>query len=585
MRYRVPRGFGVLLAVCMAAACGNSTSSGVGAGSGGLGGATGAGGGGGGSAAGGASAKGGTGGAPATGGAGGASVKGGAGGASAKGGAGGASAKGGAGGAPATGGAGASGGTPATGGASATGGAPATGGTVGTGSSFPLALSSDHRTLVGHDGTPFPILGRASWFVISRPVADYQSYLANTLAKGYDAIELMIITHHPSGNNPPHDGNGDVPFTKRLDGGAWSGALTYGNIDNEAPDFTTPNETYWQFIDTFLATCESKGILVLMFPAYGGYQGNEEGWMAEVVANGPSRMTTYGSWIATRYKNRANIVWMAGGDLGTGSGSAGFTTAQSAAESALLTGITSVAGQLSTNFSAEWATESIGTDQTQFGALMTLNSIYSWSGQVASNGLRAYGHSPAEPAFLLEEPYDEEGPDGNDFNPSATQPVRRFQWWGWLSTIEGYMAGNGYVWPFVAPAWSAHLDTQGANDMAVLNAFIRSVSWWQLVPSGQGSMKTIVTAGAGTNTDPGYVAAAATPTGKLAVAYVPPAHTGSITVDLTVLSGTVRARWLNPTTGAYTMIASYPNTAKQAFTPPGDNGTGSSDWALVLDTP
>jgi hypothetical protein len=25
-------------------------------------------------------------------------------------------------------------------------------------------------------------------------------------------------------------------------------------------------------------------------------------------------------------------------------------------------------------------------------------------------------------------------PDGNGVNPSATQPVRRFQWWGWLST-------------------------------------------------------------------------------------------------------------------------------------------------------
>ena len=45
-------------------------------------------------------------------------------------------------------------------------------------------------------------------------------------------------------------------------------------------------------------------------------------------------------------------------------------------------------------------------------------------------------------------------------NPSATQPVRRFQWWGWLSTIGGYMSGNGYVWPFNS-GWNSHLDTQG----------------------------------------------------------------------------------------------------------------------------
>ena len=42
---------------------------------------------------------------------------------------------------------------------------------------------------------------------------------------------------------------------------------------------------------------------------------------------------------------------------------------------------------------------------------MTLNSAYSWTGQVSYHGRRAYAHTPVEPAFLLEEPYDEEGPD------------------------------------------------------------------------------------------------------------------------------------------------------------------------------
>jgi hypothetical protein len=450
---------------------------------------------------------------------------------------------------------------------------------------FPLAFSSDRRTLLGHDGTPFPILGRASWFLVSRPPADAESYLADTLAKGYDAIELMIVTHDPRGNHPPRDGNGDLPFTKRLDGGAWSGALSYGNVDDEAPDFTTPNEAYWQFIDSFLATCESKGMAVLLFPAYVGFQSTDQGWMNEVAANGAARMTTYGSWIAARYKNRANIVWMAGGDMGTGSGANAFTPAQAAAENGLLVGLTSVAGRLSPSFSAEWATESIGTDQTPFGALLTLNGVYAWGGQVSSFGRRAYAHTPVEPAFLLEAPYDEEGPDGNGVNPNATQPVRRFQWWGWLTTIGGYVSGNGYVWPFLGPTWSAHLDTPGTRDMAVLNAFIRSIPWWQLVPAGQGSGKALVTAGAGSAGDPGFVAAAATPDGKLAVAYLPPAHAGSITVDLTVLGGTVRARWFNPTTAATTTIGSYPNTGTRSFAPPGDNGTGSSDWVLVLDTP
>ena len=157
---------------------------------------------------------------------------------------------------------------------------------------------------------------------------------------------------------------------------------------------------------------------------------------------------------------------------------------------------------------------------------MTLNGAYDWGGDVNNHGRRAYAYSPVKPAFLLEEPYDEEGPDGNNVNASATQPVRRFQWWGWLSTIGGYISGNGYVWPFNAPAWRAHLDTQGSRDMARLNAFIQSIAWYELVPSGLGGMKTLITAGGSSVSLSDYVAAAATPDGTLLVAYIPPAHNG-----------------------------------------------------------
>ena len=93
---------------------------------------------------------------------------------------------------------------------------------------------------------------------------------------------------------------------------------------------------------------------------------------------------------------------------------------------------------------------------------MTLNGVYTWELKVPVPylGRKGYSHEPPMPAFLLEEPYDEEGPDGNNYNPNATQPVRRFQCGGWLSTIGGYISGNGYVWPFVDPVWQEHLETQ-----------------------------------------------------------------------------------------------------------------------------
>src|SRR5205814_2313130 len=145
-------------------------------------------------------------------------------------------------------------------------------------------------------------------------------------------------------------------------------------INNEAPDFSTPNEAYWSFVDGLLSYCETKGILAFLFPAYAGFQGGNQGWMQEMVANGPERMQTYGAWIAKRYQNQKSLVWMMGGDLGD------FNSAQNNVESALLTGLKNVPGQQSIYFSAEWDSGMVATDQATFGAAMTLNAAYSFTG-------------------------------------------------------------------------------------------------------------------------------------------------------------------------------------------------------------
>jgi hypothetical protein len=443
---------------------------------------------------------------------------------------------------------------------------------------FPLRTSANGRFLEDQNGTPVPILGRTAWFVVSLSQADYTTFLNDTLSRGYNAIELSVIGHDPRGNNVPRNGNGDLPFRDRLDGAAWTGALTYAGIDREAPDFTTPNEAYWKFVDDFLAACESHGLLVFLFPAYVGGDGAEGGWMQEMVANGAARMSQYGAFVASRYANRKNIVWMMGGDFGRYSGS------QSAVEAALISGLKSVSRQSSTHYTAEWDSNSICTDQPTFAENCTLQGAYSATGEVVAYTRKGYAATPAMPTFLLEEPYDEEGPDGTGVNRFATQPVRRFQFWGWLSGIAGYVSGNGYVWTF-QPGWQDHLGTQGAQDMARLNALIRSLRWQSLVPSGLAGMTTLVPTGGGTLDGSDYIAAAADPDGTLLVAYVPPTGrtSRSFTVDMTAMAAAARARWWNPTSGAYTDLAgALPNTGQTSFTTPGDNGGGENDWVLVL---
>ncbi len=465
---------------------------------------------------------------------------------------------------------------------------------------FPLVDSANHRYLQDQNGVPFPILGRTAWFLTSLSQTDYRRFIDDTVAKGYNAIEFNAINHDPRGNHPPFGGNNVLPFTIRIDGSRWTGSLSYRS-DTEVPDFSQSNEDYWKHVDGLLAYAESKGVLCFMFPSYTGYRGGNEGWMVEMVVNGPSKMQDYGRFIANRYKNQKNIVWMLGGDYGTGEFP--FTSDQVAVEKAMLAGMQSMSGQASRNISAEWNQDSIYSDQSDptLRAAGTLQGAYSFKGAVTLYTRNGYGpfdsdgrtHHPVMPTFLLEEPYDQEGPDGNKVNPSAIQPVRRFQWWGWLSGIGGYISGNGCVWPFNPPkllslsfcsaGWQAHLNTQGARDMARLNAFVRSIAWYNLVPSGLSGMKTIVTAGGSQPVLSDYVAAAASPDGTLLVAYVPPDHAGTITIDMTVMSGEAQARWFNPVAAIYTVIGTFGNTGTQNFVPPGNNGTGFTDWVLLLE--
>ena len=153
-----------------------------------------------------------------------------------------------------------------------------------------------------------------------------------------------------------------------------------------------------------LARLNERGILAFAFPAYVGYAGNsDQGWMGEMVANSPTRMRAYGEFIATRYAHQPNIVWMLGGDFGE------FNPAQAAVERAFIEGLTH--GALRQCCQAAVGGMELGVDRdgsSEFGAFITLNGAYSFNGFTADLGRRAYAATPVQPAFLLEEPYDEE---------------------------------------------------------------------------------------------------------------------------------------------------------------------------------
>lgn len=93
---------------------------------------------------------------------------------------------------------------------------------------FPVEYSADKRYLVDQSGVPFPIMGRTAWFVTSVSVGDYQAFINDSAARGYDAIELHVINHDSAGNHPPFNGNDDAPLAA---GNAGTSAVGLAQMD------------------------------------------------------------------------------------------------------------------------------------------------------------------------------------------------------------------------------------------------------------------------------------------------------------------------------------------------------------------
>ena len=148
--------------------------------------------------------------------------------------------------------------------------------------------------------------------------------------------------------------------------------------------------------------------------------------------------------------------------------------------------------------------------------------------------------------------------------------------------------GNSPVWHFDAPGvkpkptWPKALAHQGSWDMIRLpNVFIGR-PWHKLIPDEKNRL-VVDGRGEGEHT----ATSAVTADGKLAIVYIPSngKKPRPIAVDMTGFAGPVAARWYNPTNGRHVAIegSPLPNRDKQTMTTPGDNGTKTNDWLLLLE--
>jgi hypothetical protein len=416
---------------------------------------------------------------------------------------------------------------------------------------YPLKISANGHQLVDQNNHPFLITGDAPHdllCMLSPSDADY--YFADRQNYGYNAAWVEILTDpyvNCSSNGSTYDGI--QPFTS-----TW--------------DFTKPNPVYFARLDSYINLAAKHGITVLLDSWETG------GLTSYLVSQGATVAFNYGAYLGNRYKNFPNIIWITGNDYTMSSGS-------DPVFAALMEGIRSAdPNHIQT---IEYQPNQTALDNSTISLYAKMNSVYEY-GVTYPEMWRAYNQSAgkAYPPYLLEAHYELENVGGEYGSPLV---VRKQGYWAMLAGGSGQMYGNHYSWTFES-GWQQQIDSPGASQISIWKTFFESYRWYDLIPD-QGH--AIITSGYGTlgnnSTSVGsndYATASRLSDGSLVMAYIPMART--FTVNMAKLSGSVTARWFDPTSGSYATVSGSPfaNTGSRQFTTPGNNAAGDPDWVLVL---
>src|SRR6185312_1620295 len=417
---------------------------------------------------------------------------------------------------------------------------------------LPLHVEPGKRYLVDAAGRPFLLQGDAAWSLIAQPKdADVERYLQDRRSRGFNTILVNLIEHHYA-DHAPKDAAGDQPFLK-------------------PGDFNSPNEKYFEHADWVLHKAADAGFLVLLFPAFLGYEGTDHGWYHEMDRSDPATLRAYGHYVGERYKSFPNIIWMNAGDN---------NPPDRAFVNAIAAGIQDAdPGALQ---SAESGPDTSAIEYWGDQKWLKLDAIYSHR-PVFLYALRQYVRPERMPFFLVESLYENDRAAPLPHEEATPTRIRTQAYQALLSGATGHVFGNSPLWNFNGQApsnatrrWQDELDTKGSRSMSHLYALFSAHKWWTLTPD---ISRRLLLAGRGEGQERATAAFAADR--SFALIYVPSAR--HIAVNCALLGPDVRLRWFDPSDGSYRPApVSVSLLGTGVLKTPGRNADGDADWVLLL---
>ncbi|SEJ65448.1 Putative collagen-binding domain of a collagenase [Dyadobacter sp. SG02] len=158
-----------------------------------------------------------------------------------------------------------------------------------------LKISENKRFFTDQNGKPFFWLADTGWLLFNRLTREgADRYLTDRQQKGFNVVQVMVVQALRTVN-----AYGDSALTNRDLG---SPKVTEGNAFEDAGQYD-----YWDHVDYIVGKAAEKGIMIGMVPIWGNAVKNGKTSAAQAKA--------YAQFLARRYRNRPNIVWINGGDI------------------------------------------------------------------------------------------------------------------------------------------------------------------------------------------------------------------------------------------------------------------------------
>lgn len=429
-----------------------------------------------------------------------------------------------------------------------------------------LSVSSDGRRLINEDGSSFFYLADTAWELFHRlNREDAVMYLDDRAGKGFTAIQAVALGEFDGIDAP--NAYGRRPLKKNSD----------GEYDPMLPDLDG-EYSYWSHVDFIVQEAEKRGMYIALLPTWGDK-------INKMWGKGPEIFTTknafaYGEWIAKRYAQSPNIIWILGGDrplnnrrhfevvdqmargIQCGDGGChliGFHPAGGCSSSTLL-------------HEENWLAFNMiqsGHTRSRFNYEMIAKD---------------YAQQPPKPVIDAEPGY-EDHPES--FNPQNgymdAADVRQFAYMALFSGACGHTYGNHSIWSMVEQlpvedfqpghfclTWRQALNSPGAGQMRYVKELLLEHDFLSGKPHSDyiknqlgGALHVPVLAGK-----------------DYLLAYISQGQ--QITLEDGLLEGqTVRVRWFDPRNGHYQEAGEADMKKTLTVIPP--SGGRGNDWVLVLE--